>query len=61
VEKDDRVVSVSASIGVASTHASGHGLQRLCMDADAALYRAKRAGRNCVMSDAEVDDTLVDA
>ncbi|HEX5305179.1 MAG TPA: GGDEF domain-containing protein [Dyella sp.] len=49
---DEAVVSISASIGVANTATSGHDLQRLCRDADAALYRAKHAGRNRVVADA---------
>ncbi len=57
---DDAVVSISASIGVASTAISGHDLQRLCRDADAALYRAKRAGRNRVVADA-ADGGFVEA
>ena len=57
---DDAVVSISASIGVASTTSSGHELQTLCRDADAALYRAKRAGRNRVVADV-TDGGLVTA
>lgn len=57
---DEAVVSISASIGVASTATSGHDLQRLCRDADAALYRAKRAGRNRVVADA-ADSGFVEA
>lgn len=57
---DEAVVSISASIGVATTATSGYDLQRLCRDADAALYRAKRAGRNRVMADA-VDGSLAEA
>ena len=53
IEKDGIPVSISASVGLASTDASGYGLQRLCMEADAALYRAKRAGRNRVIADTE--------
>jgi diguanylate cyclase (GGDEF)-like protein len=41
--------NVSASFGVASTSASGYELQTLMTHADAALYQAKRAGRNCVV------------
>lgn len=53
IRKDGCAVSISASVGLASTSYSGYGLQRLCMEADAALYRAKRAGRNCVVAEAE--------
>jgi PleD family two-component response regulator len=45
---------------VASTTSSGHELQTLCRDADAALYRAKRAGRNRVVADV-TDGGLVTA
>lgn len=41
-------VKVSASFGVASTVASGYDLRLLLAHADAALYAAKRAGRNRV-------------
>jgi diguanylate cyclase (GGDEF)-like protein len=44
--EDGFAVSFSASAGLASTDTSGYELQRLCRDADVALYRAKRAGRN---------------
>lgn len=57
---DGAVVSISASIGVASTISCGYQLQTLCRDADAALYRAKRAGRNRVVADA-MDGGLVTA
>ncbi|HXS04583.1 MAG TPA: GGDEF domain-containing protein [Rhodanobacter sp.] len=41
-------VPVSASFGVASAAHSGYELRQLMMDADNALYRAKREGRNRV-------------
>ncbi|HET6432461.1 GGDEF domain-containing protein [Dyella sp.] len=53
IERDGKTIWISASVGLACTSRSGFGLQHLCMDADAALYRAKRAGRNRVMTDAE--------
>jgi diguanylate cyclase (GGDEF)-like protein len=60
MEKDGIVVSISASVGLACSDAFGYSLQRLCMEADAALYRAKRAGRNRVIADTENGD-LVEA
>lgn len=60
IEKDGSGVSISASVGVAFTDTSGYELQRLCKEADAALYRAKRAGRNRVIADIE-DGSLVEA
>lgn len=51
MEHDECVVSVFASVGLAATDLSGYQLQRLCMEADAALYRAKRGGRNRVIAD----------
>lgn len=53
VNGDGCLVAFSASIGLSSTDTSGYGLQLLRKDADAALYRAKRTGRNRVMSDTE--------
>jgi diguanylate cyclase (GGDEF)-like protein len=60
IEKDGSGVSISASVGVAFTDTSGYELQRLCTAADTALYRAKRAGRNRVITDIE-DGSLVEA
>jgi len=39
---------VTASFGIGGTMQCGFELHRLLVVADAALYRAKRAGRNCV-------------
>jgi len=60
IEKDGHGILISASVGLASTDTSGYGLQRLCKEADAALYRAKRAGRNRVIA-ASGSGGLVDA
>ncbi|KQY00628.1 diguanylate cyclase [Rhodanobacter sp. Root480] len=53
---DDCVITISASVGLASTEVSGHDLQRLCMEADMALYRAKGSGRNRVVAHAGTGD-----
>jgi diguanylate cyclase (GGDEF)-like protein len=60
VTDDGRIVPLSVSVGVASTDRCGYELARLCREADTALYRAKRAGRNRVVTDAE-NDTLTAA
>ena len=48
-EQDAVEMTVSASFGIASTRASGFQLRQLLAHADAALYEAKRAGRNRVV------------
>jgi diguanylate cyclase (GGDEF)-like protein len=53
MEHDGNGILVSASVGLASTDTSGYELQRLCKDADMALYCAKRAGRNRVIAGSE--------
>lgn len=55
VEDDGRTVTLSVSVGVASSDRCGFALSRLCREADKALYRAKRAGRNRVVADFEND------
>ena len=49
VDGETRDVAISASFGVASTDRSGYELRQLMIDADNALYRAKRDGRNRVV------------
>jgi len=44
------VDGLSVSIGVAVHPAAGDTLEKLLLAADTALYRAKSAGRNCVIS-----------
>lgn len=56
IDVDGGVVSFSASLGLACTDTSGYELQRLCKEADAALYKAKRAGRNRVVVSGEPGD-----
>lgn len=50
LENDGHPVAISASIGLACTDTCGYDLPRLCREADAALYRAKGAGRNRVVA-----------
>jgi diguanylate cyclase (GGDEF)-like protein len=48
-QQDTLELTVSASFGIASTNGSGFQLRELLAHADAALYEAKRTGRNCVV------------
>ncbi|MGH8236296.1 MAG: tetratricopeptide repeat-containing diguanylate cyclase, partial [Steroidobacteraceae bacterium] len=48
-DADGASSTISASFGVAATASSGYELRQLLAHADAALYRAKYAGRNCVV------------
>jgi diguanylate cyclase (GGDEF)-like protein len=61
VEADDSHVAISASFGVSSTERAGHDLQRLLVDADHALYRAKHSGRNRVESGGADDSVMPSA
>ncbi|SEI42533.1 GGDEF domain-containing protein [Frateuria terrea] len=58
-EREDPGIPVSASFGVAWTDESGYDLRQLLMDADHALYRAKRAGRNCVVAGKQGEGVVV--
>lgn len=49
VEQGGEAPIVTASFGIASTSSSGYELRQLLAHADAALYDAKRAGRNRVV------------
>lgn len=46
---ETRQVVITASFGVASTDRSGYDMRQLMIDADNALYKAKRDGRNRVV------------
>lgn len=48
IEGDRAMLTVSVSLGLAFAMGEGCDLQQLCREADAALYRAKDAGRNRV-------------
>jgi diguanylate cyclase (GGDEF)-like protein len=52
VQEDDTVIPLTASFGVASGFPASH--EDLIREADAALYRAKDNGRNCVVA-TEID------
>lgn len=59
MENEGYAISIFASVGLACTDVSGYELQGLCREADAALYRAKRAGRNRVIADTETETETV--
>lgn len=50
-------ISISASLGIASTSYHGHDLRQLLVAADEALYRAKRNGRNRVVINMATDNS----
>jgi diguanylate cyclase (GGDEF)-like protein len=56
-----QVVQLSVSVGLVSTDTSGYGLEQLCLQADAALYRAKHAGRNRVIAESAKADRTAEA
>jgi diguanylate cyclase (GGDEF)-like protein len=58
-DQEEPGIPVSASFGVACTGESGYDLRQLLMDADQALYRAKRAGRNCVVAGKQGEGVVV--
>ncbi len=51
-------VAATVSIGAASGLASADDISRLLARADAALYRAKAGGRNCVVADNETSSDI---
>jgi diguanylate cyclase (GGDEF)-like protein len=61
VEDAGQVISLSVSVGVASTDRCGYQLSRLFRESDAALYRAKRAGRNRVVADTDPEEDTLSA
>lgn len=60
MEHHGAFVFISTSVGIACSDTSGYELAQLCTDADAALYKAKSAGRNRVVADVG-SGTLVEA
>jgi diguanylate cyclase (GGDEF)-like protein len=46
--------SITASIGVATSSPGGDTVSSMLQRADAALYAAKRGGRNCVRCEPEI-------
>ena len=48
--KGDVLLNVTVSVGVATVDASTRSLEELLYNADKALYRAKKSGKDCVVS-----------
>jgi diguanylate cyclase (GGDEF)-like protein len=48
------IIKITASFGVAQMRATDGGIEDVLVRADAKLYEAKRAGRNCVKSERDV-------
>jgi len=60
-EDEAQGATVSASLGIACTESAGYDLRGLMADADDALYRAKRSGRNRVVVDGQDEIQAEDA
>lgn len=52
-------VTLTSSVGVATYPASGRTVDELVAHADAAMYRSKRAGRNCFCLDGETQTVSI--
>lgn len=52
-------IAVSASLGVVTTEYSGYQFRQMLINADHALYKAKRGGRNRVASEREDGATVI--
>ena len=55
IEHEGRTIRMTVSAGVAAYDADGNDLTALLRSADAALYRAKQSGRNCVVTASAAD------
>jgi diguanylate cyclase (GGDEF)-like protein len=51
----DGLIELTVSIGLATQRKSDRSIDQIIVRADAALYRAKASGRNCVVTESEID------
>jgi diguanylate cyclase (GGDEF)-like protein len=58
-EFNGKTVTLSSSMGIATYPDSGRSVDELVARADAAMYRSKRAGRNCLDLDEESQNVCV--